>query len=187
MLTTRENTRQAGQIRITTRLINGNGPFLNNNHLPLLIYHDALIETDDHVVKELLRKNNWTGSWVDGIYNYHHFHSTAHEVLGILKGSAEVQFGGPNGISIPIHQGDVVVIPAGVSHKCITSEREFRVIGAYPKGQRYDIMKGHPDELEEACDNISKVPLPVMDPVYGEEGPLVKLWFRQPGKDYLAE
>lgn len=161
-----------------TRLINGNGSFPNNDQLPLLIYRSVLLETDDHSVKNILHENDWVGSWVDGIYNYHHFHSTAHEVLGVLKGSAEVQFGGPEGESIEVIEGDVVVIPAGVSHKCLGSKDDFTVIGAYPRGQKYDIMKGDPSQLDEARNNISKVPLPVLDPLFGENGPLIKLWFR---------
>ena len=39
----------------------------------------------------------WLGAWVDGIYAFHHFHSTAHEVLGIVAGSASVILGGPKG------------------------------------------------------------------------------------------
>jgi uncharacterized protein YjlB len=177
MLSTQNATRDAGQITITSRLLNGDGPFPNNDHLPLLIYHGALAETDDQIVEEILRKNGWVGSWVNGIYNYHHFHSTAHEVLGVLKGSADVQLGGPRGVTIRINKGDIIVIPAGVSHKCITSENNFTVIGAYPRGQKYNIMKGEQSQVQEASSNISKVPLPAFDPVYGDNGPLVKLWF----------
>ena len=170
--------RDVDQISITSRLIQADGFFPNNHDLPLLIYHRAIAETDVDVVKEILSENDWMNSWVNGIYNYHHFHSTAHEVLGVLQGSAEVKFGGPNGISVHIGTGDVIIIPAGVSHMCISSEGAFQVIGAYPKGQKYDVMKGEPDQLETARDNISKVPLPTFYPVYGDDGPVVKLWFR---------
>ena len=41
--------------------------------------------------------NGWSNAWRDGIFRYHHFHSTAHEVLGIAAGEVRVAFGGPSG------------------------------------------------------------------------------------------
>jgi uncharacterized protein YjlB len=43
---------------------------------------------------------------VDGIYPFHHFHSTAHEVLGIVAGSAVVVLGGPSGRCFQVHRGE---------------------------------------------------------------------------------
>ena len=41
--------------------------------------------------------NGWLNPWRDGIFTYHHFHSTSHEVLGIAAGEVRVAFGGPGG------------------------------------------------------------------------------------------
>ena len=72
--------------------------------------------------------------------------------------------------------GDVVIIPAGVAHKCLEHDKDFTVIGAYPAGQNYDMMKGRKDERPAADERIRSVPLPEADPVFGADGPLMRHW-----------
>jgi uncharacterized protein YjlB len=161
---------------ITTRL-EDDGMFPNNPTLPLIIYRRALNfpGTDSAAVAErVLHANNWTGSWRNGIYPFQHYHSTAHEVLVVCSGSASVQLGGPNGREYEIAPGDVVVLPAGTAHKNLGSSSDFLVVGAYPDGQEMDMCYGKPGE--HADENIRKVPLPKTDPVYGENGLLIKAW-----------
>ncbi len=43
--------------------------------------------------EDRFNQNRWNTRWRDGIYSYHYFHSTAHEVLGIARGKARVQSG----------------------------------------------------------------------------------------------
>jgi len=152
--------------------------FPNNLKLPVLFYKQVLQlgGNAEHEVKELLRKNGWKNSWTDGIFNYHHYHSTAHEVLAVIEGDCMLQLGGDDGNIQKIMKGDVVVIPAGVAHKNIASSPDFTVIGAYPDGQDYDINKGEPGEVEKAKQNILKVPLPNLDPVFGDKGPVKESW-----------
>jgi uncharacterized protein YjlB len=169
-------TKALQQVNIVRHLIKDDGQFPNNALLPLLIYQKAISDTDHQLIEELFESNRWINSWRDGIYDYHHYHSTAHEVLGVIRGTARVQFGGPSGVTVPIESGDVVIIPAGVSHMCLECEDSFQVVGAYPEGQEYDIMKGNKDERPRADENIRKVPLPQSDPVYGSDGPLLKNW-----------
>jgi uncharacterized protein YjlB len=127
-------------------------------------------------VEELFHSNGWGGSWRNGVFAFHHYHSTAHEVLGVYSGSASVQLGGDEGIECEVRAGDVVVIPAGVAHKKLRSTGDFRVVGAYPAGQSPDMCYGKTEERPAADANISSVSKPVKDPVFGESGPLLKLW-----------
>jgi uncharacterized protein YjlB len=68
------------------------------------------------------------------------------------------------------------VLPAGTGHQCLWASPDLLVIGAYPKSGRYDLCRGSKAERERAVQTIPKVPLPDSDPVYGAEGPLMRLW-----------
>jgi uncharacterized protein YjlB len=143
-----------------------------NSPLPVLVYHH-IAEADE----ELFARHGWLGGWRDGIFSFHHFHSTAHEVLGIVAGSASVVLGGPSvGRRFDVAAGDVLVLPAGTGHCNAGSSADLLVIGAYPDGMRWDIRRGDPAEHDESVANIRAVPLPGADPVRGADGPLTALW-----------
>jgi len=120
--------------------------------------------------------NSWTNAWRDGIFGYHHFHSNAHEVLGIARGTVQVAFGGPSGQVVAVRAGDVVMIPAGVAHCNVGQSKHQLVAGAYPGGSDYDIRRGDPAEHDAAVRAIAAVLLPACDPMAGRDGPLRKLW-----------
>jgi len=150
-----------------------------NSRLPLLIYRRAFeLSGPDPaaVIERRFAEQGWGGLWRNGIYSYHHYHSTAHEVLGCYRGSAQVKFGGESGIVEELEAGDVVIIPAGVGHKNLGANADFGVVGAYPSGQHYDMKYGKPGERPRADENIARVPLPETDPVFGKDGPLLKHW-----------
>lgn len=126
------------------------------------------------ILEELFAANGWSGSWRNGIYPSHHYHRTAHEVLGIYRGSATLQLGGECGVVQEVHVGDVIVIPAGVAHKNLGSIGGVGVVGAYPIGQDWDMNYGKPGERPSADGNIRRVALPKADPVYGIGGPLIR-------------
>jgi len=148
-----------------------------NSPLPVLVYHDALgADAEAAVYEDLFAENGWLGAWRDGIFPFHHFHSTAHEVLGIAAGRANVMLGGPQGRTFELGSGDVVVLPAGTGHRNLGSSADLLVIGAYPDGMRWDLRRGDPAEHDEALANIARVPLPDQDPVGGAGGPLVEIW-----------
>ncbi len=150
-----------------------------NNRLPLLVYQQAVpVEGGDPAsgFERLFARHAWADSWRDGIYPFHHFHSTAHEVLGIARGRATVLFGGEAGEALEIEPGDVVVIPAGVGHKKLEGSGDLLVVGAYPDGQDWDLREGDPDEWDEVTANVAVVPLPSQDPLHGSKGPLTELW-----------
>ena len=167
------------ETEVTEHRFEDDGRIPNNPTLPLLVYPAALGESGQHPsrCKELLARNGWGGSWVDGVFSYHHYHSTSHEVLCVVGGSARITFGGPEGETVEIRVGDAVVIPAGVGHKNEGSSPDFSVVGAYPRGQEhYDLRTGEEGERPEVLENIRSVPLPDTDPLFGKDGPLTGRW-----------
>src|SRR5690554_807719 len=96
----RKTTIQVNKVKAQTHTIKESRHFPNNTALPLVYYPKAISidEGDADTVEEIFKSNNWHDTWRSDIYKQHHYHSTAHEVLGIYKGCAKVQFGGPEGI-----------------------------------------------------------------------------------------
>lgn len=169
----------ARDIEVREYSFEDDGRIPNNPELHLLFYPRALDESSRSAsaCKALLERNGWGGSWVNGVFPYHHYHSNAHEVLCVVDGSASVAFGGPEGEVVEVRAGDVVVIPAGVGHCNRGSSTDFSVIGAYPRGQEsYDLRTGEPGERPEVLENIREVPPPTSDPLFGEDGPLPERW-----------
>jgi uncharacterized protein YjlB len=144
----------------------------NNPRLPVVVYRGVEEIVDDpSACERLFHSNRWGGSWRNGVFPFHHFHSNAHEVLGVVRGEAEVTLGGPGGAQLTVRAGDVLVLPAGTGHKRDSAAAGLLVVGAYPPGQEnYDLRRGDPSELEEARRNIAAVALPEADPVAGAEG-----------------
>jgi uncharacterized protein YjlB len=164
---------------IINRLLKENGNFPNNPFLPILIYKHA-VELGEHdgpeKIESAFSQNHWGSFWRNGIYDYHHYHSTAHEALGIYQGKATVQFGGPEGFVAEVEKGDVVLIPAGVAHKNLGESGGFKCVGAYPAGQEYDMKYGKQGERPEVDATIKQVPYPECDPVFGSAGGLIQFW-----------
>src|SRR5439155_6676807 len=93
--------------------------------------------------RSLLAEHGWRGCWVDGIFDFHHFHSTSHEVLAVVAGEATVELRGPQGNAFDVTVGDVLVLPAGTGHRRACARGGFTVVGAYPAGQEdYDLLRG---------------------------------------------
>src|SRR4051794_7560263 len=86
-----------------------------NSRLPLLVYRRVL-SADADTMEQHFERNGWANAWRNGVFPFHHFHSNAHEVLGVAAGEISVCFGGPSGQIVRIRAGDVIVIPAGVAH-----------------------------------------------------------------------
>ncbi|WP_421951367.1 cupin domain-containing protein [Pelagibacterium sp.] len=165
---------QAGAVE---RLVLDDDGRFPNSALGVLVYRAAIEEgASAEAFKTLFSRNGWPAQWVGSIFGYHHYHSTAHEVLGVASGNARIALGGPQGRVVEVRDGDAVVIPAGVAHKLESSSADFAVVGAYPPGQDWDILTGEKGERETALANISNVPLPQTDPVQGEIGTLPGAW-----------
>ena len=149
-----------------------------NSKYPLLLYRQAFIERNDEGAAWLVKRfaeNNWTNCWRNGIYPFHHYHSTSHEVLGIYSGTARLHMGGEKGKKITVNAGDVIIIPAGVGHKNLES-KGLGVVGAYPNGRSWDVNRGLPGERPGTDKNIAALPLPSTDPITGKYTGLVNIW-----------
>jgi uncharacterized protein YjlB len=151
----------------------------NNPRWPFVIYKSVirLPESLDPaaVFEELFKSNGWDDLWRDGIYDWLHYHSRVHEVLGIARGSAKVQFGGTKGRTVTLRAGDVAILPAGTGHQCFKASDDFLVVGAYPPTGTYDECTSVKDR-KKALSSIPKTARPRKDPVYGKDGPLLRAW-----------
>src|SRR2546421_10460663 len=114
----------------------------NHPRWPLIIYRKAVEFYDRQdpaaVIEDLFEANGWGDTRRDGIYDYVHYHSRIHEVLGIARGKGRVRFGGNRGRIFTLKAGDVAILPAGTGHQCLSADHDFLVGGAYPAACTYD-------------------------------------------------
>jgi len=150
-----------------------------NNLLPLLVYRQVMaFESGFDPAAQfevLFQSHGWKDSWRDSMYRFNHFHTRTHEVLGLARGRLLAEFGGSKGEDIELGAGDVVLIPAGVGHKCRNASRDILIVGAYPDGGEYDEPRPREISHRKALDRIARVPVPSQDPVYGQGG-MLELW-----------
>jgi uncharacterized protein YjlB len=176
----------------------------NNGELPLILYKAAVQFGDkepESVFEEIFWGNAWADGFRDGTFPFHHYHSAAHEVVGVARGRAVLQFGGPTGPVVEVKAGDAAVIPAGVVHRRIDDAPGFSVVGAYPHHQVPDccvlsesdarIAEVHPDAVDLVVKfigetalaaikaSISATVLPETDPLSGTGGPIADLWLNR--------
>lgn len=156
------------------------GDGIPNSVLPLIVWKDALPHEarNGEAASALFARNGWGGNWVWGVYDFWHFHTRGHEVLGCVSGTARIGFGGEGGIAVDIEPGDAVIIPAGVGHKCLEASGDFRVAGGYPPGQEGNIVRPGDVEIEAAEAAISALALPEKDPVTGSAERMMRWWSR---------
>jgi uncharacterized protein YjlB len=167
-------------IEPTTMMFTDDGSVPNNARLPFVLYRGVIdlsgTPDPEEVVEQVFKDNRWGDMWRNGIFPYVHYHSMIHEGLGVARGRAKVRFGGSKGQEIDLSQGDVVILPAGTGHQGLWASPDLMVIGAYPKSGKYDLCRGSKAERDKALETIPLVPLPDTDPVYGQKGPLLRLW-----------
>lgn len=163
---------------ISSHLLVETGHFPNNEELVLLIIQNVFSsdKVSADTFEQLFDQNGWPAAWRNGLYDFHHYHSGAHEALGVYSGWVEACFGGPGGPVVRAEAGDAIIIPAGVSHCNVGQSPDFKVAGAYPRGQVWDMKYGRAEERPAADQSIKNVPLPTADPIFGVNGPLLSHW-----------
>src|SRR3954451_13341869 len=154
----------------------------NHPRYPVLVYRGAVaLERRSFdpatVIDTLFESNGWGRSWRDTVYDFVHYHSQIHEVMGVARGTAKIECGGLRGRVLSFKAGDGLVLPAGPGHRLIDASRNFLVVGAYPKEGTYDECTDT-RECRDAAKRVAKVRKPSKDPVYGKNGPLTRLWRR---------
>lgn len=162
---------------IETHVLRGNGR-IPNSRFPLLIYRRAF-DLPAAEVDGLFRNNQWPPEWHSsfGMYPRHHFHSDAHELIAVTRGTLVGRFGGPEGFRTTMTKGDIVVIPAGVGHFGESITEDLRLTGAFPLGFAiHDFRLGYVEEYSRMVERSQRVPVPAFDPVHGADGPLTSLW-----------
>ena len=127
------------------------------------------------IIDPLFETNAWGRSWRGCVYDFVHYHSQVHEVMGVARGTAKIECGGVRGRTIALKAGDVAVLPAGTGHRLIAATRNFLVVGAYPEDGTYDECTDTRDR-PDAIKRIARVRRPSTDPVYGKAGPIMQLW-----------
>lgn len=144
--------------------------------IPVILYPGVQPANGDAAInmEALFLGNGWPPQWRNGVYTFHHYHSTAHEVLGFASGEARLVLGGEGGHELTVHAGDVLLLPAGTGHCEVSCSSDFLVIGAYPPGQHWDICRTAPSADTQA--SMARVPFPHSDPVHGSGGPMSRLW-----------
>jgi uncharacterized protein YjlB len=152
---------------LTTYQFNDDGT-IPNNPLPVLLYGQVCEVADQAAwFERQFHRNGWTNNWRDIILPYDHFHSTTHEVLGVAKGTVVLQLGGRKGREVRVRPGDVLVLPAGVGHCALPGEGDYEIVGGYPNGRAWDLLRGSLAERTDALPHIKALPIPATDPFLG--------------------
>ncbi|WP_165229170.1 hypothetical protein [Aquisphaera insulae] len=155
----------------------GPGGRVPNSRFPVLLYRGGVspsVEGGDlaDAIEATFRRHDWLNNWRElGVYDYYHYHSTTHEVLGMARGRIQLRLGGEGGKIVDLAPGDVVVLPAGTSHTRLDCSADSWMVGGYPEGRDWDLIRDDrvsEAEFRAAVKLIGSLPIPARDPVTGE-------------------
>ena len=107
-----------------------------NSRFPVLLYRGVVTSATGvdlaDAIEETFRRHDWLNNWRElGVYDYYHFHSTTHEVLGMARGHISLRLGGAGGTVVVLTAGDVLVLPAGTSHTRLEHSGDSWMVGGY--------------------------------------------------------
>ena len=157
--------------RLETLQFKPNG-LVPNSRFPVLI-HRAVVTAGAGVdladaIEETFRRHDWLNNWRElGVYDYAHFHSTTHEALGMARGRITLRLGGEGGADVTLEAGDVLVLPAGTSHTRLDHSPDSWMVGGYPDGRDWDLIRDErvtEEEVRAAVKLIGSLPIPSRDP-----------------------
>ncbi|KJE00024.1 cupin domain-containing protein [Cryptococcus gattii NT-10] len=171
-------------VRVVTHQIPAYRAFPNTSlqNYPFLIYYSAYPPTltVDQIEDHLLSVGVVKPSWRSPMSPVHHYHSITQEAMVVTSGSARLCFGGPpeegniGRLEVEVKQGDVMIVPAGVSHGMLENRGGFEMLGGYPIGaDDWDFCVGKEEEKGEAWERIKGLAWFEKDPVYGDKGPVL--------------
>ena len=154
--------------RVHRLFMDHDGVFPNNPHYPLLIFAGGCEHLDSAATERAIVAASWSAPWAWGVFDFHHYHSTAWEILACVKGRAVLQLGGPTGPEIGVTLGDVVLVPPGFAHRQLEATQDFTLLGAYPNSGcsgPVDTVRAAPTAAQRA--NIAAVQAPSEEPISG--------------------
>ena len=169
-------------MKVVVLRFSDDGDVPNHPHWPMIVYQGAVSANEADIAsafEALFVSNGWGDGWRNGIYAFPHYHSNAHEVLGIATGEALVRFGGLKGRELKVVKGDAVLLPAGTGHQRLSSSQDLLVVGAYPPGSGRDLMRSGAVDKALTRNRISRVVKPLKDPIAGEDGAMTALWSQE--------
>jgi uncharacterized protein YjlB len=166
-------------MKIETFIFGDDGDIPNHPHWPMIVYQGVIDKAEADAAsafETIFARNGWGNGWRNGIFPFPHYHSNAHEVLGIAQGQAVVRFGGEAGRELKVAKGDAVLLPAGTGHQRLQASADLLAIGAYPPGANYDLKRSGEPDMALIRERIMQVAKPRTDPLAGPEGPMAALW-----------
>ncbi|GLB06291.1 hypothetical protein AtubIFM57258_001588 [Aspergillus tubingensis] len=171
------------EISVTSRQIPkwGGIPNTSIQSKPLMIYHKAFNASANDLAAHLEEIGEVRPQWVYSMYSQTHFHSTTHEVLGVVSGRARLCFGGeanPERFEPTVEKGDLIIVPAGVGHRLLEELGSdqgdpFQMVGAYPPQKQWDMCYGDSREEDKVSRNIHALSWFHSDPLCGQDGPVL--------------
>ncbi len=162
-------------------LLASDGRTPNSAH-PVLIYRNLPLGHSGLASRfeRLFASHLWPSPGPACLHGQTHYHSTCHEVLGIARGAARLLLGGEQGVELELRAGDAVVLPAGTGHGLSHASPDLEMVSGYPLEQPYDSLQPDAASHDAAVRRIAQVGTPVMDPLAGSQGALVRLWRSRP-------